>query len=172
MSNQPGRRRSGADDEASGTRAPASRPSTETPPLFTISEVNALIPTLNLIVAQQLREQSDIEQKLAELTQRGGRNPESLEPLATDELDVQKLKTELRQRISRYESGWRKVRALGGIVKDPQIGLVDFYGRVEGRVVWLCWRYGEDSLAYYHDLQEGYVGRRPISANVRKHLVN
>jgi len=172
MSNQPGRRRSGAGDDAMGPRSPASAPTAENPPLFTISEVNALIPTLNLIVAQQLREQSDIEQGLAELTQRGGRNFDSLEPSADDESDVQKLKSELRQRIGRYDSGWRKVRALGGIVKDPQIGLVDFYGRVEGRVVWLCWRYGEDSVGYYHELEEGYSGRRPISANVRKHLVN
>jgi hypothetical protein len=172
MSNHPGRRRSGAGDEAKAARSPASTPTSEAPPLFTIPEVNALIPTLNLIVAQQLREQSDIEQGLAELTQRGGRTPESLEPSADDESDVQKLKTELRQRIGRYDSGWRKVRALGGIVKDPQIGLVDFYGRVEGRMVWLCWRYGEDSLGYYHDLEEGYSGRRPLSANVRKHLVN
>jgi hypothetical protein len=172
MSNHPGRRRSAAGDEALGPRSPARAPAAATPPLFTISEVNALIPTLNLIVAQQLREQSDIEQGLAELTQRGGRELRSLEPSADDEVDVQRLKGELRQRINRYESGWRKVRALGGIVKDPQIGLVDFYGRVEGRVVWLCWRYGEDSLGYYHDLEEGYSGRRPISANVRKHLVN
>jgi hypothetical protein len=172
MSNHTGRRRSGAGDEALGHRSPASAPSSQTPPLFTISEVNALIPTLNLIVAQQLREQSDIEQGLAELTQRKGRTPDSLEPAADDESDVQKLKTELRARVGRYDSGWRKVRALGGIVKDPQIGLIDFYGRVEGRVVWLCWRYGEDSLGYYHELDEGYAGRRPISANVRKHLVN
>ena len=172
MSNHPGRRRSGAGDEATGPRAPARTPPAEAAQLFTISEVNALIPSLNLIVAQQLRQQSDIEQGLAELTQRCGRNPESLEPCADDEPDCRKLKSELRQRIGRYESGWSKVRALGGIVKDPQIGLVDFYGRVEGRVVWLCWRYGEDSLGYYHELEEGYSGRRPISANVRKHLVN
>jgi hypothetical protein len=172
MSNHPGRRRSGTGDEALGARSPASAPDSETPPLFTISEVNALIPTLNLIVAQQLRQQSDIEQGLAELTQRCGRSPESIEPATGDEPDVLRQKSELRARVARYESGWRKVRALGGIVKDPQIGLVDFYGRVEGRVVWLCWRYGEDSLGYFHDLDEGYAGRRPISANVRKHLVN
>lgn len=172
MSNHPGRRRSGAGDEAAGTRSPASAPVNQVPPVFTISEVNALIPTLNLLVAQQLREQSDIEQKLAELTQRTGRNPSSLEPCDDDEADVRRLKSELRQRIGRYDSGWHRVRALGGVVKDPQIGLVDFYGRVEGRVVWLCWRYGEDSLAYYHELRDGYAGRRPISANVRKHLVN
>src|ERR1051325_3833278 len=109
MSNHPGRRRSGPGDEAFGAPSPASAPSSETPPLFTISEVNALIPTLNLIVAQQLREQSEIEQGLAELTQRCGRTPESLEPAAEDEADVRKVKSELRSRVARYDSGWRKV---------------------------------------------------------------
>ncbi|HLV68133.1 MAG TPA: DUF2203 domain-containing protein [Polyangiaceae bacterium] len=140
--------------------------------MFTIPEVNALIPTLNLIVAQQLREQSEIEQRLAELTQRIGRTPDTLELTSTDVPDVRRLKRELRERIRRYESGWQRVRALGGIVKDPQIGLVDFFGRVEGRPVWLCWRYGEDSLAYYHELDAGYRGRRPIRADIRRHLLN
>lgn len=140
--------------------------------VFTISEVNALIPTLSVLVAQQLREQSHIEQGLAELTRLEGETPLSLEHREGDAPEVRRLKAELRRRVSRYEAGWSKVRELGGVVKDPQIGLVDFYGRVEGRVVWLCWRYGEDSLGYYHDLDAGYSGRRPLSADVRKSLLN
>ena len=46
------------------------------------------------------------------------------------------------------------------------------YGRVDGKLVWLCWRYGEDSLGYYHELTAGYSGRRPLSADVRRKLVN
>jgi hypothetical protein len=140
--------------------------------VFTISEVNALIPTLSVLVAQQLREQSHIEQGLAELTRLEGETPLSLEHREGDVPEVRRLKAELRRRVSRYEAGWSKVRELGGVVKDPQIGLVDFYGRVEGHVVWLCWRYGEDSLGYYHDLDAGYSGRRPLSADVRKSLLN
>ena len=78
----------------------------------------------------------------------------------------------LRRRVGRYEEGWTQVRELGGVVKDPQIGLVDFYGRIDGRVVWLCWRYGEDALGYYHELDSGYPGRRPLSADVRRSLLN
>nr|PZN18572.1 MAG: DUF2203 domain-containing protein [Pseudomonadota bacterium] len=173
MSNDAGRRRSPAgSDRALGSSSLRSVDFPEGPPMFTIPEVNALIPTLNLIVAQQLREQSEIEQRLAELTQRIGRTPDTLELTSTDVPDVRRLKRELRERIRRYESGWQRVRALGGIVKDPQIGLVDFFGRVEGRPVWLCWRYGEDSLAYYHELDAGYRGRRPIRADIRRHLLN
>lgn len=140
--------------------------------VFTIPEINALIPSLSLIVAQQLRDQSDIERGLAELTRRLGRAPMNLEVQEADSPEARRLKLDLRQRIGRYERGWNQVRALGGVVKDAQIGLVDFYGRINGRLVWLCWRYGEDALEYFHDLDSGYSGRRAIGADVRKSYVN
>lgn len=173
MSNHEGRRRSAAGSDSALSPDAINRENTrETPRVFTISEVNALIPTLNLIVAQQLRDQSDIEQGMAELTRRLGETPLTLEVQPGDDSEVSRLKADLRRRIGLYEERWRKVRELGGIVKGPQIGLVDFQGRIGGRLVWLCWRYGEDSLGYYHELNDGYAGRRPISADVRKSLVN
>ncbi len=121
---------------------------------------------------QQLREQSEIEQGLAELTRLMGKTPLSLEVRDSDQPEVRRLKQTLRQKVGDYENGWVKVRKLGGIVKDPQIGLVDFYGRIDGRVVWLCWRYGEDTLGYYHELESGYGGRRPLSPDVKRSLLN
>ena len=140
--------------------------------VFTISEINALIPALSSLVGDQLREQSDIEHGLAELTRLSGASPHSLEAGADDRKDVLKLKLDLKSRIERYEAGWQRVKSLGGVIKDPQIGLVDFYGRVGEKLVWLCWRYGEDTLGYYHDLESGYPGRRPLTADVRRHLLN
>lgn len=140
--------------------------------VFTISEVNALIPALSTLVGDQLREQSDIEHGLAELTRLSGATPSSLEAGADDRKDVLKLKQDLKARIERYEAGWQRVKSLGGVIKDPQIGLVDFYGRVGQKLVWLCWRYGEDTLGYYHELESGYPGRRPLTADVRRHLLN
>ena len=140
--------------------------------VFTISEVNALIPALSSVVGEQLREQSEIEHGLAELMRLTGEPPRSLEPARSDSAEVNRLKDALRTRISRYETGWQCVQKWGGVIKDPQTGLVDFYGRVDGKLVWLCWRYGEDSLGYYHELTAGYSGRRPLSADVRRKLVN
>jgi hypothetical protein len=145
---------------------------TTTQRVFTISEVNALIPALSSLVQDQLREQSEIEHGLAELMRLTGEPPRSLEPTSNDSAEVNRLKRDLRGRISRYETGWQRVQKWGGVIKDPQTGLVDFYGRVDGKLVWLCWRYGEDTLGYYHDLTSGFSGRRPLSADVRRKLVN
>jgi hypothetical protein len=142
------------------------------PRLFSVAEVNALIPSLSLLVAEQLREQSEIEHGLARLTQLTGRPPRTLARHADDSTEVEKLKNDLRERVRRYEAGWERVQTLGGIVKDPQIGLVDFYGRIDGRSVWLCWRYGEESVGYYHDLDSGYAGRKALTADVRRALLN
>jgi hypothetical protein len=49
-------------------------------------------------------------------------------------------------------------------VKDLESGLVDFYGRVEGEVVFLCWRRGEAEVAHYHALTGGFRSRRPLGA--------
>ena len=119
-----------------------------------------------------VREQSDIEHGLAELTRLSGSSPDSLEATVDDRKDVVKLKRDLKKRIERYEAGWARVQSLGGVIKDPQIGLVDFYGRVGEKLVWLCWRYGEDTLGYYHDLESGYPSRRPLTAEVRRQLLN
>lgn len=173
MSNHEGRRRSAAgSDRALEAQAIGAELATSAPRVFTISEVNALIPSLSLVVMQQLREQSDIEQGLAELTRLLGDGPLTLELRSSDEPEVRRLKVDLRRRVGRYEEGWAQVRELGGVVKDPQSGLVDFYGRIDGRVVWLCWRYGEDTLGYYHELDAGYRGRRPLSADVRRSQLN
>lgn len=48
------------------------------------------------------------------------------------------------------------------VLRDPDQGLVDFPGEVEGRRVWLCWRVGEDRVAHWHDLESGFAGRRPL----------
>jgi hypothetical protein len=52
--------------------------------------------------------------------------------------------------------------ALGVVLKDPQTGLVDFLSYREGELVELCWRLGEDRIAHWHRIGEGYPGRKPL----------
>ncbi|MBK7578681.1 MAG: DUF2203 domain-containing protein [Myxococcales bacterium] len=142
------------------------------PRVFTLAEVDALIPRLTELVAEQMLRQSAVEESLAELARLAGGLPRTIESADDDSLDVARLKAELRARIKAYDEGWREVQSLGAVVKDPQIGLLDFYGRVEGKLVWLCWRYGEESLRYWHELDSGYSGRRPLRNDTRERLWN
>jgi hypothetical protein len=55
-----------------------------------------------------------------------------------------------------------RLAELGVVLRDPESGLVDFPGEVDGRPVWLCWRLGEERVAHYHELDAGFAGRRPL----------
>jgi hypothetical protein len=55
------------------------------------------------------------------------------------------------------------ISATGCVIRDIESGLCDWEGEHEGRVVWLCWRYGERECGWFHELDAGFRGRRPIS---------
>ncbi len=55
------------------------------------------------------------------------------------------------------------INATGCVIRDIESGLCDWEGEHEGRLVWLCWRYGERELGWFHELDAGFRGRRPIS---------
>ena len=61
-----------------------------------------------------------------------------------------------------YEETNKKVAKLEALVKSVDHGLVDFYGVIESRLVFLCWKRGETTIEYYHHLEEGFSGRQPI----------
>jgi hypothetical protein len=50
----------------------------------------------------------------------------------------------------------------GILLRDPETGLIDFPTHRDGRRVFLCWRLGEDRVAWFHDEQTGFSGRRPL----------
>ena len=55
-----------------------------------------------------------------------------------------------------------ELEELGVVVKDLDLGLLDFPALREGEEVELCWRVGEDSVEYWHRIGEGFAGRKPI----------
>ena len=55
-----------------------------------------------------------------------------------------------------------ELEELGVVVKDLDLGLLDFPALREGDEVELCWHVGEDSVEYWHRIGEGYAGRKPI----------
>jgi len=55
-----------------------------------------------------------------------------------------------------------EIQALGAIVKDLELGLVDFPSLRDGEEVLLCWRVGEEEIGFWHPVDEGFSGRRPL----------
>ena len=139
---------------------------------FTLEEANALIPVLEALVGRQLGWQSEIEDRLGALTRLLGEPPVDLTLSDDDPEPISSLKRDLIVRVKRYQEGWREVEAIGVVVKDARIGLLDFYGQVEGKPVWLCWKYGEPEIGFYHTLEEGFSGRKPLRPSVRSRLLN
>jgi hypothetical protein len=56
----------------------------------------------------------------------------------------------------------QRLEELGIVVRDPSSGLVDFPGIRDGREVFLCWRLGEEAVAWFHPPETGFAGRQPL----------
>ena len=144
----------------------------QAPREFTPEEANALLPTLHRLVSRQLVRQHELEGRLRELHRRLGHLPRELAVLVDDAPEVAALKEEVGGLMQQVDEGWAEVQALGCVVKDPRTGLVDFYGRVDGKLVFLCWRFGEEAVAHYHEIDAGFAGRKPLPAQSRHRLFN
>jgi hypothetical protein len=55
-----------------------------------------------------------------------------------------------------------RVEDAGAMIKDVDTGLIDFLSRYQGQSVCLCWKLGEDKIRFWHGLEEGFRGRKPI----------
>ncbi len=64
--------------------------------------------------------------------------------------------------MKRLQTELKKISELGCFVKDIERGLVDFCYKLNGDIVFLCWKYGEDKINHWHSLNSGFTGRRPL----------
>jgi len=140
--------------------------------VFTLEEANALVAELEPVVKRQIERRSLIEGLLMKLGRELGDVPERIVLDPSDPSDVRDLKRDLVRRIEEYREGWREVESRGAVLKDARMGLLDFYGNVDGKLVWLCWRYGEREVLHYHALEEGFSARKPIAQSMRHRLLN
>ena len=140
--------------------------------VFTLEAVNALVPRLRNLVGRQLERRTAIEGLLVQLGRKLGDLPERIIIDPADPTDVRDMKRDLIMKIEAYRDGWKEVEDMGAVLKDPRIGLLDFYGEVDGKLVWLCWKFGETECGFFHPLEEGFSARRPLLASVRQRLLN
>lgn len=134
---------------------------------FTVRAVEALIPRLEALMsrimaahASAARLRGALEAAQREVVLAGGMR---LRPewWRTRRAGIDKATRELR-------AGLGDILATGGVPKDLELGLVDFLGLVRGREVHLCWRYGEKRVQFWHGLDEGFGGRKPIPESERE----
>ena len=147
-------------------------PDAESPPVFTLEAVNALLPRLRAFMDQQMARRSEIELRLEKLAKLLGTAPDNIQVDDGDPAPVRDLKQDLADHVTRYQSAWSELEEMGAVLKDPRTGLVDFYGQVDGKRVWLCWKYGEEAVTHYHGLHEGFSGRKAIEPAMRNRHLN
>jgi len=125
--------------------------------IFTVAEANRTLPLVSKIVADLVREHELWEDKVREFELATvGSTPEH--PDAVAEL----LQMEA-QRLARDIEGYiRELNDLGVICKGMDTGLVDFRGELDGREVYYCWKLGEPSVQYWHEVDAGFVGRQRL----------
>ena len=130
--------------------------------LFTIEQANAMLPLVKAITSDLSALAKDVVERrhrLARLTT--GRDFKPGDPYS-DELA--QMETELERDATRLQEYVEELRELGVEPKGAVEGLVDFPSQMDGRVVLLCWRLGENEVLYWHDLESGFAGRQPLTA--------
>lgn len=66
------------------------------------------------------------------------------------------------QDFERLDALVHQILDMGVLIKDVNVGLLDFPALREGREVYLCWQYGEYDIAFWHEVDAGFAGRQPI----------
>ena len=129
---------------------------------FTVAEANALVPALEARFGKVMQLRAQLRTSYDSL-ERAGEPPtaESLERRDGSD-DLRKLRGRFRALLEALTEELAAVEAMGVAVKDLDIGLCDFLGVREGREVWLCWLYGEKSVAFWHELDAGFAKRQPL----------
>jgi hypothetical protein len=133
------------------------------PRIYTPREANALVPKLT-------RAFDDIDQIRNRLKTIKGK-VDVLEMIWGDEVRAESnpdhreythYVEEIEQAKKDFDTATRRFAEFEAVVKSVEQGLVDFYGVIENRLVFLCWKRGEQLIEYYHHLEDGFPGRQPI----------
>jgi hypothetical protein len=127
---------------------------------FTPAEANEALATVRPLAEklvahrQALRE---AQERRAELMRRIAGNGGAL-----DARRVARLAARVNREAEAVARSVARIQELGVLVKDLDRGLIDFPALRGDEEVLLCWEIGEDEVAYWHGLEEGFAGRRPL----------
>jgi hypothetical protein len=134
---------------------------------FTLDEAQTLLPVLESLLRSAISGKQLIEEVDGELQDTAHRvflNGGML-------LNVVKLtrrKAEREKAVQRVKDAVAEIDATGVQVKDLDIGLLDFPCRVNGEIILLCWKLGEEGITHWHGVEEGFAGRKPIDETIAR----
>lgn len=140
-------------------------PNAEDAKLFSIAEVNELIPRLELIMERLQVRAVELRHALDLLADETG--------TPVSELEVGHLVgrwPEKRELVDDLQRLVDQIYDCGGQFKGIDLGLVDFPAEINGDVALLCWQYGEKEVLHWHSLDDGFSGRRPLPSARESYL--
>jgi hypothetical protein len=124
--------------------------------LFTIEEVNELIPKLESILVRMQRRGSELREAVrAAMGDQGEGGQVSVGELLRMHPEVEPMAREIESLLAEIED-------TGGQFKGLDLGLIDFPAELDGEIVLLCWQYGESEVGFYHTMEAGFAGRKPL----------
>ncbi len=132
---------------------------------FTVSEAQTLLPVLESLLRYAMQAKALIEEVDGEMQSLANRifiNGGTLVNIVS----VARRKAERDKAEQRAKDAVAEIDATGVQVKDLDIGLLDFPCVVEGEVILLCWKLGEDKITHWHGQEEGFAGRKPIDERI------
>jgi hypothetical protein len=123
------------------------------PQYFTVEQANATLVLIKPLMKQMLEIREELLAKQPELES-------VLEKAAGN--GGSKLAGQVAMQFNEMEALMHRIQAMGVVIKDINAGLVDFPALRDGREIYLCWRYGEETVMYWHDIDAGFAGRQPV----------
>lgn len=120
---------------------------------FTIEEANELLPEISALMEKLQARRANVIGSRQQMTEMLSKGPSDVGGPAA---------SALVQDFIAIEALAQRIRAYGCIIKDLNTGLIDFLSKRGDREVYLCWRFGEPQVAFYHDLHSGFAGRQPV----------
>lgn len=132
---------------------------------FTLDEAQTLVPVLSALLKRAIDSKQLIEQTEKEFQDLNHRILLSGGLL----LDVPKFarrKAERDKAVNDAKDALAEIESIGVQVKDLDIGLLDFPCVVEDQIILLCWKLGEEKIGYWHGVEEGFRGRKPVDERI------
>ena len=130
--------------------------------LFTLDEANQRLPLVRVIVQDIVILFRDVKERRERLAAvRRGRGELASNRMYAEELE--QVEIDIQRDEDRFMGFVEELSELGAELKDPSRGLIDFYSRLDDRVVYLCWMLGEGDIQHWHELDAGFPGRQSVS---------